>query len=205
MEKGQSRSRRLRMSLAAISLLVLLSTACATVGPLKMKDGEDKPLEKHLEETLHGRKRIQIVTSEGKAQVLLRPAVLADGLEGRAPGTREPIRYSWPAIRSIQVRKSGTSRGLAIGASVGLLAGLAAAASLGQEEEEPFAFAAGAILLAIPAGGVAAGALLGTMIGAVSSGWRTVYLANDESRPVPRFSLAPARGGGLAVTFALGF
>lgn len=195
MEKKRSRSMGIRLVLAAAELSILMSAACATLGIVH--DEKERP----LAETIQGRKRIQVITPAGKYQVL-KPMILSDGIGGLAPGFGQAVTYPWTEIRSVQVRRGGIAKGLSIGGGLGFAAGLAGGAVLsGASDGE---FENGVILLGCLAG-TAAGALTGALAGSLFHGWKTVYRANGGSRPVPAFSLAPARGGGLALTLAVGF
>lgn len=202
MSEPRSRIFGIALVLAAAQLSILMSAACASLGIVQGE--EDRP----LAETIQGRKRVRVFTAEGTTQVL-RPAILADGLEGLAPGTREPVRYALADIRSVQVRKGGASGGLRIGSVLGLAAGLAAGAIIAHASEDGGPWdpdlSGGGVIVAGGLGGAAAGALAGALIGSLFSGWRTVYWADSGALPVPMISLAPTRGGGLAATFAVGF
>lgn len=195
MSESRSRILGIGLILAAAQIAILMSAACASLGIVQGE--KDRP----LAEAIRGRKQVRVFTPEGPTRVL-RPAVTSDGLEGLAPKTREPIRLALADIRSVQVRKGGIAKGLSVGAGAGLAVGLAAGAVLLRASEGEFE--GGTVLLGGIAG-TAAGALTGALAGSLFHGWKTVYRANGGFRPVPAFSLAPARGGGLAMTLAVGF
>jgi hypothetical protein len=195
MEKKRIRAWGVRRVFAAAQISILMSAACASLGIVH--DEKERP----LAEMIHGRRRIQVITPAGKAQVL-KPMILADGIGGLSPGFGQAVTYPWTEIRSVQVRKGGIAKRLSVGAGAGLAMGLAAGVILHKPSEGEFD--SGIVLLGGIAG-TAVGALTGALAGSLFHGWKTVYWANGGSRPVPAFSLAPARGGGLALTLGVGF
>jgi hypothetical protein len=197
-EQGPSRPHVRRVLLAGISVFILVSTACTSLGIMRTETDAD------LAATIEAQKRIRVLTSTEETQIL-RPTARADGVEGRAPGSGRSIRFSWAAIQEIQVRKRGSRRGLWVGSGLGFAAGLAAGAILVHESKGGSLELTDVTILIGSVGGCAVGALTGALVGSLFNGWKTVYAANGRSRPVPAFSLAPARGGGLAATFAVGF
>ena len=179
-----------------VAVPVMLLMSCLSLGAGQIE--KDTKLAAKIE----GRKRIMVLTSEQEKREIHRPTILADGIEGWDPRSGQSVRFSWAGIRAIQVRKHGVSRGLAIGSGLGLAGGLGAGAilvSLAEGDLTDTTVIIGGV------GGLAAGALMGALIGSLFNGWKTVYTANAESRLVPMIFLAPARGGGMALTPAVGF
>jgi len=184
---------RVSMGLTAPALL-LMTCLCLGAGQIE-KDTK-------LAATIEGRKKILVLTPEWEEREIHRPRILADGVEGWDPSSGRSVRFSWAEIRAIQVRKRGARQGLWIGSALGFAGGIGAGAVLVSLAEGDLT---DATVLIGGVGGMAAGALMGSLIGSLFNGWRTVYGAETGSCPVPMISLAPIRGGGMALTLAVGF
>jgi hypothetical protein len=103
---------------------VLLLMTCLSLGAGQIEK------DTKLAATIEGRKTIRVFTTEWEERKILRPTILADGVEGWEPGSGQPVRFSWAEIRAIRVRKRGISRGLSIGSGLGFAAGIGAGAIL---------------------------------------------------------------------------
>ena len=152
------------------------------------------------------RKKIWILTPWGMTTYRL-PLILAEGIACRLTDDGEKLpggAYNpstllpWSDIRAIKVRKNGIGIGALIGFSVGAALGSSAVKGMVDTPEGSDYFRAMTIL-----GGF--GALGGALIGALIPHWKTLYSAPAGSQPVPKISLAPARRGGMAVSFSLSF
>jgi hypothetical protein len=175
---------------------VLLLMTCLSLGAGQIEK------DTKLAATIEGRKKILVRTPESEEREIHRPRILADGLEGWDPSSGQSVRFSWAEIRAIQVRKRGARTGGWIGSALGFAGGIGAGAILVSLAEGDLT---NATILIGGVGGMAAGALTGSLIGSLFNGWRTVYGAETGSCPVPMISLAPSRGGGMALTLAVGF
>ena len=175
---------------------VLLLMTCLSLGAGQIER------DTKLAATIEGRKKILVLTPEWEEREIHRPTILADGVEGWDPSSGQSVRFSWAEIRAIQVRKRGVRQGLWIGSALGFAGGIGAGAILVSQAEGDLT---DATILIGGVGGMAAGALMGSLIGSLFTGWRTVYAAETGYCPVPMISLAPIRGGGIALTLAVGF
>jgi hypothetical protein len=186
-------ARRVLMGLTAPALLLM---TCLSLGAGQIEK------DTKLAVTIEGRKKILVRTPESEEREIYRPRILAAGVEGWDPSSGQSVRFSWAEIRAIQVRKRGARTGGWIGSALGFAAGIGAGAVLVALAEGDLT---DATILIGGVGGLAAGALVGSLVGSLFNGWRTVYEAETRSRPVPAISLAPVRGGGMALTLAVGF
>jgi|GEM_PF-6007367 len=196
MNETRGRRRGARRVLMGLTAPVLLLMTCLSLGAGQIEK------DTKLAATIEGRKKILVLTPESEEREIRQPRVLADGVEGWDPGSGQSVRFSWSEIRAIQVRKRGARLGLGIGSALGFAGGLGAGAILVALAEGDLT---DATILIGGVGGMAAGALVGGLVGSLFNGWRTVYTAETRSCPVPTISLAPIRGGGMALTLAVGF
>ncbi|MGZ5452696.1 MAG: hypothetical protein ACXW2O_07270 [Candidatus Aminicenantales bacterium] len=136
-------------------------------------------------------RKIKIITSSGDTEIQ-RPVILAGGVTA----ANDPLKLiPWTAIQKIRIRERSTLTGTLIGLGVGVASGVGLAADYGASSDRY-------VLASLIFG--AAGALEGAIIGSLIKHWKTVYAAPAGPSLVARFSLAPARRGGM-VTLTLAF
>jgi hypothetical protein len=187
---------------AAYLLTLLLPLAGLAFGAGQVE--KDSKLAKKIERG----KSILVLTPEGQKTMPL-PVILEEGVAGRfvqsgrdaAAGAYDPSTLiRWSDVQSIQVQKSAAMLGGLIGFAVvgGGFAAIVTAAAEGD-------VLVGPLMLAAVAAGVVVGGLPGALIGSTIKRWKTVYAAPAGSGPAARFSVVPARRGGLALSVTVTF
>jgi hypothetical protein len=159
----------------------------------------------HIRKSIRGNRRIQIATNEKPLEVE-QWHLNADGIVVRAGADTEAIL--WRAVSVIQVHRSAAvpvmEGGAVLGAALGLLVGVSEARSPCGERFFPGCNESGAgAAVPVVLAGTFVGGILGLVVGAPFTYWAPVY--DGRGRWLPLVGLAPARGGGVAVSAGVRF
>ena len=163
------------------------------------------PPRAELAALINGKRKVRIVMTVGEASCN-DPVVVDEGLavtkfntEGTPIGAYNQVTIvPWDSIVEVKVRKSGIALGALTGLLVGSGLGYLGVSSLNDNPESSD------YLQGMSIGG-GLGALGGGLIGALFSGWKTVYRAPTGVRTAPLVSLMPAHGGGMIFSLSFSF
>jgi len=199
--------------------LFLMIVALPLAGAMAQQDvrgrwsAPDSATLTHLQQTLENRDRVRVV-HDGISTHVGSIVFDEDGIQVAYGLTVR--RVPWTRVSRIQVRTSGFSRGLLLGAAgggafgaiIGLMIGGAATAECSGPGFDPLCGGgAGDVVAATAAfafGGAVFFGLLGGAVGAGNGHWSTVYQARPQTGS-PSVVILPQRGGGFAVRAAVRF
>ena len=204
------------MRLFGLLLMIVASPLAGGVAqqdPPGRRSAPDSTTLARLQQALEGRDRVRVV----RGGIATHVGSLVLDYDGIRVGDGPDLRHvPWTQVSRIQVRSSGFTQGLVLGAAgggafgaiLGLMIGGAATQECGGPGFEPLCGAgAGDVVtatLVFAVGSAAFFGLLGGAVGAGSDHWSTVYQARP-THGLPSITVGPQRGGGFAVRAAVRF
>jgi len=185
-----------------------LTTFLAGVAPLSVggeePDGIDPEIYDYLAENVGGRSQALVFTVLGK-QVVRNPNVTPAGLAYREGPHGPSQTIPWSEVAKVEVRKSNVGTGALVGGTILGVGGLALGMYATQEctggflDFTPCGVSTGGVM-AVTMIGFGAGALLGSLIGALVTNWKPVY---ERSPSSPALGFSALSGGGAVVTVSM--